>query len=48
MVLITTTIHADPNSSSGGVLNVSFPPESEIPSFRVPLTPDAQELQNWK
>ncbi|EJT99676.1 hypothetical protein DACRYDRAFT_95988 [Dacryopinax primogenitus] len=47
MVLIHPSIHYDPKSYSGGVLRVSFPEESNLEEFEVPLQPSADEVKDW-
>ncbi|KZT22674.1 hypothetical protein NEOLEDRAFT_1071092 [Neolentinus lepideus HHB14362 ss-1] len=47
MVLITPTIETDPSSPDGGTLTVSFPLDSAIPSFEIPLRPSEATLSKW-
>lgn len=48
MVLIKTAIVADPSAPNLSFLEVSFPPESGCPTFRVPLAPSTATLKQWK
>lgn len=48
MVLINPRVLTDEMSPTGGVLDVSFPSESGIPSFQVPLKPSEEQLKSWE
>ncbi|KAM5538345.1 hypothetical protein V8D89_007947 [Ganoderma adspersum] len=47
MVLITPRIEADPTSSYGGRLVISFPEDSGCDTLSVPLNPTPDILANW-
>ncbi|TFK56328.1 hypothetical protein OE88DRAFT_1729848 [Heliocybe sulcata] len=48
MVLITPNIEVDPASPDGGKLVISFPPESNAPTFDIPLEPSEATLSKWE
>lgn len=48
MVLITPRIELDSESPHTGVLDISFPEESECESFKIPLKPTEEVLRTWK
>ncbi|EIW63739.1 uncharacterized protein TRAVEDRAFT_137982 [Trametes versicolor FP-101664 SS1] len=47
MVLITPRVEVDPASPYGGKLVVSFPEDSDLETFSIPLYPTEQMLEDW-
>ncbi|KAJ7487911.1 hypothetical protein FB451DRAFT_1225902 [Mycena latifolia] len=48
LVRVFPLIKRDPTSSTGGVLEVTFPDSSDTPSFVIPLNPTQEQLRTWE